>query len=436
MHFLILFFLIKCHTSSTTDFSRLLAIVNQLNVSLQSKQIISSPYSRSPFFNPLFSSSSKMLTLANTHFSKIGSSVIQGQSFSLRVTNCKFSNSLTPVHLTGDTDPEIRKVIEKQMKQQEKPIVTNKTESLSRTIENGNVNFDQTMFEFCRSQANGGCLQLINCIATITSCYFFQNSAKSGGSVYISGGDRSRIIDCNFVKCFARTKGGALYATGSFFTLQHSNFAKNRAGVEGGAIFISNSNIECISNKIYTNQASKRVGGMAIIECEGKIVQNSFHQNVAIEENNGSSLLIEQNSEILCIETNYFYDKEDFPVYLSISHEIYFTNNYFLSSSTNSISFDIQSSQSDISENFKITNCGYLGKGIKPFQNLPFELMREEFIYDENEPAIEWKSLYLVSAIFAIILLFIVIFMPLLTQPTIADSGWSKQTLQNNSDVI
>ena len=127
--------------------------------------------------------------------------------------------------------------------------------------------------------------------------------------------------------------------------------------------------------------------------------------------------------DVICIETNSFYENEEWPISVTPGTYAFFTNNHFILSEESTLKY-IEKGEGE--KLFVINNEYYDSYQMTALPQLSAELYREVFTYDEIEPQFDWRTLYFVMSVFILILAILSIFSPLLIQPTKATSGWER----------
>ena len=143
--------------------------------------------------------------------------------------------------------------------------------------------------------------------ATVTNCFFYENSANHSGGAMAAVQATLEINDCDFNMNFARENGGGLFMMDSVVTIaQNSTFYQNEAGLLGGAIakvagdlsvmranFVENSaqdggglhlangDFEFLYCTFNGNAANGSGGGAVISDCTGEFTNSLFSANTA-----------------------------------------------------------------------------------------------------------------------------------------------------------
>jgi hypothetical protein len=280
------------------------------------------------------------------------------------------------------------------------------------------------MYEFCHALgSDGGCLYLADCQTHITDCFFFHGVARNGGSVCVSGG-KLTVVDTNFVKNSAKQKCGGLLAKDCDLDLSKTRFVGNQAGRSGGAFLTQGVSVRLLLVVFYGNTAPN-CGGAELIETSGSFVECYFKDNTATEKE-GTSLSIRGNVEWLCIENTKFYDTEKYPVSVSATSATRLVELQFAGQPENGI-FIVKDCDRQVAV---IVHPSYLGSSIEPPPELPPGMLREVLGYKETEPPFAWRSLYLLIALFTVIISMLVIFIPIVILPSEVNLGYEKQSVQ------
>ena len=119
----------------------------------------------------------------------------------------------------------------------------------------GNLKIDGCQFIDNNAENNGGAVSC-GAFATISNCYFKDNSACFGGAIHLKDGS---VLNCEFINNYASLDGGAVYM--GYYghgEIQGCNFVGNSAYSGGGAVF---GNFEDRPSQIYScNFTDNHVG--------------------------------------------------------------------------------------------------------------------------------------------------------------------------------
>ena len=163
--------------------------------------------------------------------------------------------------------------------------------SISESILIHNIAF--TLDTFNDEDGFGGALCLLSSNSMISSNNFTENSAISGGALYIGDGFNIIIMD-NYFQENVAYYGGAVYSSVVNITISGNNFHKNVAnnfsdlhnvsdyiGGRGGAVCILNCTT-CIMYDIFTSNSAQNSGGAMFLQnCTNVIINNDFDFNSA-----------------------------------------------------------------------------------------------------------------------------------------------------------
>jgi hypothetical protein len=108
----------------------------------------------------------------------------------------------------------------------------------------------------------GGGLVIDGGSPTITDCIFTNNTAVSGGAVYVAdqGASPAAFIDCTFDTNNATAYGGAAYIVDASPTFLNTLFVANSSGQSGGAVYNSGA-APTITNCTFTGNTAAAYGG-------------------------------------------------------------------------------------------------------------------------------------------------------------------------------
>jgi hypothetical protein len=397
--FVLLFSLGRCS-------SHLFAFAGATNLSLQFKSALTSPFMRAPFYAPLESSLRNRLSLFSSTFFRLSMPLVHGSSASLALRGVRFRECASPIRLTSSGKS------------------VNKRCSYSKS----EVDFDNTIYEFCHAlTSDGGCLYLADCTSNIANSFFFHGVARNGGAACVSGG-KVIVSDSNFVKNSAKMKCGGLLVRDCDAHIKKSKFVGNRAGGQVGALLVQASVVRLLTNLFYNNIAESH-GGISLSEASGVFIECYFRGNSALGSNEGTSLAISGNIDWFCVENSRFYDTNPFPLSLAASSLTRLVDLQFVAQKQNAI-FLVPDTDKAVCQ---IVNPKFAWTQIEPPPELPQGMMREVLAYKESEPPFAWRSLYILIALFTVVISVLVIFIPIVILPSDANLGYTKQSVQSTA---
>ena len=112
---------------------------------------------------------------------------------------------------------------------------------------------------------NGGVFYLYNSSAIINNGRFNQNRAgKNGGSAYLNGGQIT-VTESEFENNHANKSGGAIYVNMGHIDVTNVDFEYNSANKSGGAIYLFENNTATIDNANFKNNSANYLGGAVFI---------------------------------------------------------------------------------------------------------------------------------------------------------------------------
>ena len=122
------------------------------------------------------------------------------------------------------------------------------------------------------SAASGGAVYLVGSAPLFTGCDFYENSAAlNGGAVYAAGSD-AEFLNCYFYE-YGGTQGnsadfgGALYAVSCpDMSLTNCHFNYNTADTDGGAVYIDNHCNPSFANCSFEDNSAVGDGGACFID--------------------------------------------------------------------------------------------------------------------------------------------------------------------------
>ncbi len=149
--------------------------------------------------------------------------------------------------------------------------------AISTDSNQGNLKIDNCHFIANNAGNNGGA---VSCggSATISNCYFKDNSASFGGAIHLK---ECNVFNCEFISNHASLDGGSLYiGYYGYGEIRNCNFVSNSAYNAGGAVF---GNFEDKTSKIYrcnfTDNHVEYYGGA--VRGMYEIYESNFNSNHA-----------------------------------------------------------------------------------------------------------------------------------------------------------
>jgi hypothetical protein len=307
---------------------------------------------------------------------------------------------------------------------------TSKSVNRRASFSAGEVAFEGTLFEFCHALgSDGGCLYLADCAAAISACFFFHGVARNGGALCVSGG-RTTIVDTNFVKNSAKGRCGAILARDGDLALTKCRFVANRAGAAVGAFGCVAAALRLLQCLFYGNSAPA-YGAFHLREASGVVIDCSFKDNTAASPE-GTSLSVAANLDWLCVENSKFYDTANFSVGVSAASATRLVDLVFAAAPGHGIVV-VADSDRQVAE---IVNPRYNGVGMEPPPELPAGMLREVLGYREVEPPFAWRSLYVLIALFTVLISLLVIFIPIVILPSEENLGYTKQSVESAAKLV
>jgi predicted outer membrane repeat protein len=159
--------------------------------------------------------------------------------------------------------------------------------------EKGNIILNNCTFTENIAGMNGGGLNNLDCISSIIKSEFTKNSANTGGGIYHSADQQSKIeyitiIDCTFNENKAINNGGGIncsksskvYDKSIFPLITNCTFTANETDSHGGGIYIG-SYTSTIQNNSFISNSAHYGGGLCIDSGYQNIKQCSFRENSA-----------------------------------------------------------------------------------------------------------------------------------------------------------
>lgn len=213
-----------------------------------------------------------------------------------------------------------------------------------------------TIFEGNRANGEGGILYTENARVTIANCQFINNTARSGGSIYVkSSQEPFNIIDSVFISNEAEKEGGAIYCkdyTYDGIININGGYSILNSAVEGSGGFVYLSNCQLSINDHYYVNGNRALNGGAMYAQDSFItipVNTKMANNTAVNGGalylDNSFLIILEDDSVLTFDSNvaekggaiYIVDKhceevpDEFQCYIQDGHfprrHLIFTNN-------------------------------------------------------------------------------------------------------------
>ncbi len=157
--------------------------------------------------------------------------------------------------------------------------------------DSGNTTIDNSIFKYNTAYARGGAVNLHASAAIINNTNFTENTAVSGGAIYVGGeGYTNFIYNSNFTKNHANGGyGGAIDWIASIGHIYDTNFRYNTAD-NGGAIYIGGATAahSIMRNVVFSHNSAVYNGGAIDCNASGMNISNIlFEYN---EANYGAAL--------------------------------------------------------------------------------------------------------------------------------------------------
>lgn len=171
--------------------------------------------------------------------------------------------------------------------------------------------FHNSIFQGNRANSEGGALSIINARVNITNCMFKNNSAVSGGVIYIRYNTESLGLlnsifhNSSFYGNNAKIEGGVLYIADA----RTNCLFKNNSADSGGAIHINYTeglglfNSSFLDSTFQDNHAKLEGGALYIINARVSIIDCQFKTNSA---KSGGSIYIDYYTVSIFIYNSYF----------------------------------------------------------------------------------------------------------------------------------
>lgn len=135
----------------------------------------------------------------------------------------------------------------------------------------------------------------------LSNSTFTKNSATNGGGIYISANVNGTIENTSFTESIASNSGGGAYIVGSTVTIKNNHFNKNIAGGSGGGMYLNASISSTVqNNRFYENIATGAGGGVFLFgTATTNIINHSlFYANQAGHATlGGGGLYISNNAK-------------------------------------------------------------------------------------------------------------------------------------------
>ena len=193
-----------------------------------------------------------------------GDSMFLARSSSMNISNCHFMDNTAGIYIQESGVPSV---------------------FFNSTFERNHVNCD------------GGVIYLENTGVTIVDCHFKNNSAESGGSLYVKSSEEACfIVNSTFISNEAGSGGGAIYCkdythTNGFVYIGGGHSASNSAGSGGGFAYLSNCQLKIYNHSISDSIATNGGAIYASEQSQIFITQSYAHRPEIGLTRNPSALL-------------------------------------------------------------------------------------------------------------------------------------------------
>lgn len=141
----------------------------------------------------------------------------------------------------------------------------------------------QSRFLYSKSHNNGGGIEIVGGIATVSESEIIGCRASfDGGGVAVSTGELV-LHGCNFSDNDALSRGGAVMVSSlSFLAMDTTTFHNNTALYIGGGVFADRKSVSSVSDaRFERNIAGQDGGGLSIFSGEVEVLRCQFIQNEA-----------------------------------------------------------------------------------------------------------------------------------------------------------
>ena len=159
-----------------------------------------------------------------------------------------------------------------------------------------------------RALSNGGAMFIEGVMTSIFQCYFHDNSATSGGAIYVSLRNQNVYIsNSTFLFNQACKDGGALYCNnnGAMFLNTGGVFSSNSASDRGGFVYLSNCDLNIlIRTFIIRNNKAFKGGAVYAASSDVALQTETLIANNTAEESGGGLYLV--NSKLYTTFSNRF----------------------------------------------------------------------------------------------------------------------------------
>lgn len=142
----------------------------------------------------------------------------------------------------------------------------------------------------------GGCIYASNVKADITNCEFSNSHANTGGVIYVESNCAPYIANCNFIANFAVNKGGAIFTYADSIEIVGCNFTYNWVtDNSGGAIFQNQGNMIVRNSNFISNSAKSEGGAIYRFTGSNTLYDSIFKNNAA-----GKYSVINEGKAVRC----------------------------------------------------------------------------------------------------------------------------------------
>ncbi|OHS93839.1 hypothetical protein TRFO_02361 [Tritrichomonas foetus] len=376
-----------------------------INATFLSKRKITGQLNSNPIFTNVPRFDQISFSLHKMQFYEIAFSVYRGFAHKLSISNCIFSNSISPIHISTSESGKL------------KPI-NSKIE-----YKNQDISLRDTIFDFCSSLSeNGGSVYAEMCKISFIGVEFVHSMAQNGGAAYLIQG-KVNLEGCSFYKCSSKINGGAMIAKECKLSAKKTFFVQNSAGSCSGAFSHSTGISNMIDCYIYENKATKGYGGISLEDIAGEYIKVKFNDNQSPVSEGGNSLNIISTADDFFVEECVFNGGIS---YISYPNDaiIHVTDSCFDVNIDKSHTMNGDPLPNSV-DPFKKPYWGnnyYFGQ-CSPAPKLPPKYYKELFHYTKTAPVIEWWKLYIILAMFVCLVLFLYFIIPAVFFPLIADGA-------------
>ena len=122
--------------------------------------------------------------------------------------------------------------------------------------------------------------------ATVSGCIFIDNTAGSGGAVYVDGGDADvKFTNCTFMDNTAQNGGAVFKSASSSGAIENCLFANNRATARGGGLRSESTSL--VTNTVFYNNTASTEGGGVYFPNGSTVINGTFYHNRADTQGGG-----------------------------------------------------------------------------------------------------------------------------------------------------